>query len=73
VVQSLEALTQLEDLWLNDNQIQGLEQVEQALQPVSGSLAVIYLENNPAAAEPQYKERIRALLPKLEQLDSNPV
>lgn len=71
--QNLEALSLLEDLWLNDNQIEDLAQVEQALQPVKASLAVIYLENNPAAKDAQYKERMRALLPKLEQLDATPL
>ncbi len=47
--------------------------MEQGLQPVKATLAVIYLENNPAAGDPGYKQRITALLPKLEQLDSNPL
>jgi hypothetical protein len=71
--QNLEALSLLEDLWLNDNQIEDLGQVEQALQHVKDSLAVIYLENNPVAKDAQYKEHMRALLPKLEQLDATPL
>jgi hypothetical protein len=35
------------------------------------SLTTIYLENNPAAAAPDYKQRMLALLPKLQQLDAN--
>jgi hypothetical protein len=35
------------------------------------SLTTIYLENNPAAAAPDYKQRLLRLLPKLQQLDAN--
>lgn len=35
------------------------------------SLTTIYLEHNPAAAAPDYKQRLLALLPKLQQLDAN--
>ncbi|MEW5302201.1 MAG: hypothetical protein WDW36_005004 [Sanguina aurantia] len=71
-IQGLHSLTQLEDLWLNDNQISDLDaDLFAALQPVSGSLTTIYLENNPVAKEPDYREKIRATLPNLTQLDAN--
>jgi Leucine-rich repeat (LRR) protein len=35
-VQHLQGLTQLEDLWLNDNQIPSLEGIEEALQDQVG-------------------------------------
>lgn len=70
-VENLQGLTQLEDLWLNDNRIPSLEGLEDALADQRDSLTTIYLENNPAAAEEGYKERILQLLPRLVQLDAN--
>ena len=64
---------QLTDLWLNDNQIESLEEVEAALQPQRETLSCLYLKGNPAAAAPSYALRMRHLLPKLTQLDDNPV
>eukprot|EP00878_Enallax_costatus_P022925 GHUV01024363.1.p1 GENE.GHUV01024363.1~~GHUV01024363.1.p1 ORF type:complete len:325 (+),score=74.04 GHUV01024363.1:307-1281(+) len=70
-VENLHGLTQLEDLWLNDNQIAGLEGLDDALADQRGGLTTIYLENNPAALEEGYKERIMQLLPNLVQLDAD--
>jgi protein phosphatase 1 regulatory subunit 7 len=70
-VEYLQGLTQLQDLWLNDNQIPSLEGVEDALLDQKDSLTTIYLENNPAAAAPDYKQRILALFPGLIQLDAD--
>ncbi|KAF6256494.1 hypothetical protein COO60DRAFT_1528850 [Scenedesmus sp. NREL 46B-D3] len=70
-VEHLQGLSRLEDLWLNDNQIPSLEGMQQALQDQVESLTTIYLENNPAASAPDYKQRMLALLPKLQQLDAN--
>lgn len=73
-VQGLQALTQLEDLWLNDNAIAAFDEaLEAGLAPVTGCLTTLYMENNPAAKDPQYKLRMLALFPKLQQLDSNDV
>mmetsp|Transcript_4993 Transcript_4993/g.10772 ORF Transcript_4993/g.10772 Transcript_4993/m.10772 type:complete len:327 (+) Transcript_4993:33-1013(+) len=72
VVEGLGALGQLEDLWLNDNSVAVLDAaLEAGLKPVAGSLTTIYLENNPAAKDPQYKAKLLALLPKLQQLDAD--
>lgn len=70
-VEGLDELTQLEDLWLNDNQIPSLEGLDQALASQKDCLLVIYLENNPAASGPQYKDELLALLPNLTQLDAD--
>jgi protein phosphatase 1 regulatory subunit 7 len=37
----------LEDLWLNDNQIESLEDLAEAVAGSREKLATIYLENNP--------------------------
>lgn len=70
-VENLQGLTQLEDLWLNDNQIPSLDGLEEALADQRESLTTIYLENNAAAAAPDYKQRLLNLLPNLVQLDAN--
>ena len=64
---------QLSDLWLNDNQIESLDEVEAALQPQRPTLSCIYLKGNPCASAPSYALRLRHLLPHLAQLDDNPV
>lgn len=70
-VEHLQGLTQLEDLWLNDNQIPSLQGLEEALADQRNSLTTIYLENNPAAADKGYKDKVMQLLPNLVQLDAN--
>lgn len=70
-VEHLQGLTQLQDLWLNDNQIPSLEGIEDALSDQKDSLTTIYLENNPAAAAADYKQRILALFLNLTQLDAD--
>ena len=66
-------MLQLTDLWLNDNQIESLDHVEEALQPQRGSLSCVYLRGNPCSEAPSYALRMRHLLPNLTQLDDNPV
>jgi hypothetical protein len=70
-IEGLAPLTQLEDLWLNDNTIPSLDGLEEALAQQKDTLTTIYLENNPAAADPGYRARILAALPKLKQLDAH--
>jgi Leucine-rich repeat (LRR) protein len=70
-VEHLQGLSQLQDLWLNDNQIPSLEGIEDALSDQRDSLTTIYLENNPAAAAADYKQRMLALFPHLVQLDAD--
>lgn len=70
-VEHLQGLSQLQDLWLNDNAIPSLEGLQDALADQRESLTTIYLENNPAAAAPGYKQRVLALFPNLTQLDAD--
>lgn len=70
-VENLQGLTQLQDLWLNDNKIPSLEGIEDALSDQRDSLTTIYLDNNPAATASDYKQRILALFPNLIQLDAD--
>lgn len=64
---------QLSDLWANDNQIESLDEVEEALRSQHKSMTCIYLRGNPCAASMSYKLRMKHALPRLEQLDDNPV
>jgi protein phosphatase 1 regulatory subunit 7 len=64
---------QLTDLWLNDNAIESLDEVEAALASQRPSLTCIYLRGNPCAAGTDYKLRLKFALPALQQLDDNPV
>ena len=66
-------LTNLTDLWANQNEIGNLDQVEIALKATAPSLETVYLMGNPCASDSKYKLRMLYLLPKLEQLDDNPV
>lgn len=68
-VENLSPLTQLEDLWLNDNQIPSLDGLDSALAAQRETLTTVYLSGNPAAAAEGYRERMLALLPRLAQLD----
>ena len=63
----------LKDLWLNDNSLKELESLLVSLSGLTETLTCIYLGNNPAASElasTAFKQRLRSMLPLLEQLDS---
>lgn len=69
----LEALRALEELWLNNNALEwaGVTAVFRAL---AGSLQTIYLEHNPLQKEQspaEYVAKVRAMVPKLAQLDAH--
>lgn len=70
-VGSLSGTPQLTDLWVNDNEIESLDEVEESLAAVKDTLTCLYLSNNPAAQVNAYKLRVLAAAPKLEQLDGN--
>jgi len=46
-----------------------------ALEPLTTlpSLSCVYLEHNPIYEEFEYRKRLAALLPRLAQIDANPV
>ncbi|KAK8543205.1 hypothetical protein V6N13_136264 [Hibiscus sabdariffa] len=61
----------LEDLWLNDNQIESLENIAEAVSGSREKLTTIYLENNPCAKSPNYQATLRQMFHNIEQIDSN--
>lgn len=68
-----QAQTQLEDIWINDNQISGLDDALAGLAPCAATLTTVYLGGNPAAGEAGYRQRVKAALPALSQLDDRAV
>ncbi|XVE54207.1 hypothetical protein DITRI_Ditri03aG0061900 [Diplodiscus trichospermus] len=49
-VNDIQNLTRLEHLWLNDNQIESLENIAEAISTSTEKLTTIYLVNNPCHA-----------------------
>lgn len=69
-MENLESQTLLTDLWLNDNPLEGLEHLEQALVSCKETLTTVYFQNTPAAKTPAYLHSMKRLLPNLEYVDS---
>lgn len=69
-VETIASLSQLEDLWLNDNKLMTLEKIR-CLQQLP-ALDTLYLERNPLQASlgPGYRQAVTDLLPRLSQLDA---
>ena len=72
-VEGLEQQTELTDLWLNDNPVEDLDHLDGALASCKGTLTTLYLENSPASKSKAYLHIMKAMLPKLEHLDSTPI
>lgn len=71
-VTGLSSLQHLEDLWLNDNQIVELEDVNTELDKSRSTLTCVYLSCNPATRNnPLYKQCMLRWLPNLQQLDAD--
>jgi protein phosphatase 1 regulatory subunit 7 len=66
----LQQLTMLEDLWVNDNKLESFEDVDK-LVPLA-NLRTLYLERNPLASDFEYRKKLEATLPALEQIDAVP-
>ncbi|KAF2303979.1 hypothetical protein GH714_025825 [Hevea brasiliensis] len=70
-IDDIQNLTRLEDLWLNDNQIESLERIAEAIAGSRQKLTTIYFENNPCARSPNYAVTLRQIFPNIQQIDSN--
>ena len=66
-------LVALEELWLNDNALDSWRMVDATLSALPDTLNTLYLERNPLASDPQYRNRALAACPSLQQLDATPV
>lgn len=69
---TLRSLTELEDLWLNDNGIASFEDVEKLVPLAACALRTLYLERNPLASDFEYRKKLETLLPQLDQIDAVP-
>ena len=73
-IQGLEGCPKLTDLWFSSNKVESLDGLGEALGAQRETVTTIYLEGNPAAKDdPEYRAKVLAALPRLEQLDANPV
>ena len=61
-------MSKLEEFWANSNQIGNFKEVEK-LAP-NAALLTVYLENNPIQKDPQYRRKIKLVLPTLTQIDA---
>lgn len=67
-ISGLERMTNLEEFWANNNQISSWAEVEKLM--VNTNLATVYLEHNPIQKDPQYRRKIKLVLPNLTQIDA---
>ena len=68
-VAGLEGLHQLQDLWLNDNRIASLQQLQPAARSFAGAtLTCLYISGNPCMSV-SGRATVLGLFPNLQQLD----
>ena len=61
-------MTNLEEFWANNNQISSWAEVEKLI--VNTNLATVYMEKNAIQKDPQYRRKIKLVLPNLTQIDA---
>ena len=71
-VEGLEHVHHLQDLWLNDNRIASLAQLD-VTGPMRHSLTCLYISGNPCVAERTSTGALMQMFPCLQQLDDNAV
>lgn len=69
-IEDVAGLARLEDLWLNDNQIASLEGIENAVAGSRNTLTTIYVERNSCVNDAHYVQKLKAIFPNLQQVDS---
>ena len=67
-VEGLEHVHHLQDLWLNDNRIRSLAQLD-VTSPMRQSLMCLYISGNPCVAERTSTGALLQMFPCLQQLD----
>jgi len=70
-LQDFSSCVNLKELYLRKNQVASLDEVEH-LKGLS-SLRVLWLNDNPCASDPSYRQRVLSLLPGLVKLDGQDV
>lgn len=73
-IENLSHLTLLEELWINNNKIPNLRQMDTELSHLK-NMNTVYLEGNPAqiAEGSAYRRKIMLALPQLKQIDAKSV
>ncbi len=72
-VAGLEQLHELQDLWLNDNQIATLQLLEPAAHsPMGSCLTCLYISGNPCMSA-DGRTAVLAMFPQLQQIDDDMV
>lgn len=61
-------MANLEEFWANNNQISSWAEVERLA--ANTSLVTVYLEHNKIQEDPQYRRKIKLVLPNLTQIDA---
>ena len=66
VVEGITTLTNVEELWLNNNAVEHMRDIE-AIKELP-KLKTLYLEHNPVASDPQYRNKVVMLAPGIQQV-----
>lgn len=67
-VDNLEHLSELEDFWANGNTLSDFRTLDKLV--ANKKLTTVYFEHNPIAADPQYRNKVRRIMPWLQQIDA---
>jgi len=68
-IENIGHLSNLKDLWLNNNKIVSWDFLEELKK--LPNLETLYIEQNPVSMESDYVQTIRSALPNLKQIDAN--
>lgn len=67
-LEGLGTLTELEEFWFNDNQLEDWSQLNHLSK--CQKLSTVYLERNPIQNDVNYRRKIKLVLPSLTQIDA---
>lgn len=68
ILEGLQELTKLEELWINSNEIQNFADLN--ILTSNKGLRVLYVWGNPVAQFPSLRQKLISILPELEQIDA---
>ena len=68
ILTGLEHMSKLEELWANNNEINSFQEVDKLTS--NTSLLTVYFEHNPIQKDPQYRRKLKLVLPSLTQIDA---
>jgi protein phosphatase 1 regulatory subunit 7 len=68
-LENIAHLLNLEEFWGNHNQFASYPDIETQLSPAK-SLKTVYFEGNPLADDPQYRLKLKLMLPSIVQIDA---